>query len=144
MTFFEDSLERLKKQLHLHKDQEIAAALGMSKSAFAERKKRDAFPDEKLWALAQNQPELNIDVLGVLTGISTKGHKEIALHNRASDLMHVNADDFESIKRSSKQMRDALRYAPLSSRESLLLAQFNNADEVGKKHIETAAKLAAK
>ena len=68
MDFFSDSLGRLKHYLRVSKDQEVAAALGLSKTAFSERKKRNSFPEKELRALAQQRPELGIDVEYVLTG----------------------------------------------------------------------------
>lgn len=68
MDFFSDSLERIKHYLRVSKDQEVAEALGMSKTAFSERKKRGSFPEKELRALAQQRPELGIDVEYVLHG----------------------------------------------------------------------------
>ena len=72
MDLFSDSLDRLKYSLRVSKDQEVAAALGMSKTAFSERKKRGSFPDKELRALAQQRPELNLDVDYVLTGVAAR------------------------------------------------------------------------
>lgn len=69
MDFFSYPLTRLKHALRVSKDQEVAEALGLSKTAFSERKKRGAFPDENLRVLAAKRPELGIDVDYVLTGI---------------------------------------------------------------------------
>jgi transcriptional regulator with XRE-family HTH domain len=68
MDFFSDSLERIKHYLRVSKDQEVAEALGMSKTAFSERKKRGSFPEKELRALAQQRPDLGIDVEYVLHG----------------------------------------------------------------------------
>lgn len=66
MDFFSDSLSRLKHELRVSKDGEVAVALGMTKTAFSERKKRGSFPEKELRALAAEKPE--IDVHYVLTG----------------------------------------------------------------------------
>lgn len=50
----------------MSKDGEVAVALGMTKTAFSERKKRGSFPEKELRALAAEKPE--IDVHYVLTG----------------------------------------------------------------------------
>lgn len=68
MDLFSDSLVRLKHYLRVSKDQEVAEAIGLSKTAFSERKKRNSFPEKELRALAQQRPELGIDVDYVLTG----------------------------------------------------------------------------
>lgn len=44
----------------------------MSKTGFAERKRRGSFPEDKLFALATKRPELGIDVHYVLHGESAK------------------------------------------------------------------------
>lgn len=69
MDLFSDSLARLKHYLRVSKDQEVAVALGLSKTAFSERKKRNSFPEKELRALAQQRPELGIDVDYVMTGV---------------------------------------------------------------------------
>ena len=66
MDFFQEALARLKFLLRVSKDGEIAEALGLSKQAFSERKKRGAFPERELLALAALRPE--IDPVYVLTG----------------------------------------------------------------------------
>lgn len=68
MDLFSDLLLRLKHELRTSKDQEVAAALGLSKTAFSERKKRGSFPERELLALAEARPELGIDTHYVLTG----------------------------------------------------------------------------
>jgi len=66
--FFEEQIARLKSQLRVKEDQEVADLLGMSKAAFSARKTRGSFPEDKVRALAQQRPELGIDVDYVLTG----------------------------------------------------------------------------
>lgn len=68
MDLFSDSLARLKHQLRVSKDREVADALGLSPTAFSERKKRGSFPQRELVALAQSKPELGLDVTYILTG----------------------------------------------------------------------------
>lgn len=63
---FDQKILRLKQCLNVTTDKEVAEILGMSKSALAERKRRDAFPEKILRALAAEKPE--IDLLYVLTG----------------------------------------------------------------------------
>ena len=67
-TFFDQQLSRLKKVLEVREDQEAATALGMTKAAFSARKTRGSVPEKELRALAQQRPELGIDVEYVLTG----------------------------------------------------------------------------
>jgi hypothetical protein len=68
MNIFSDALDRLKHELRVSKDQEVAVMLGFSKTAFSERKKRGAFPDREVRALAANRPELKLDAEYICTG----------------------------------------------------------------------------
>lgn len=70
MVFFSDSLSRLKHALRVSKDQEVAEALGLSKTAFSERKKRESFPIKEVFELAQQKPELGLDPDWIVTGTS--------------------------------------------------------------------------
>ena len=67
-SFFEQALLRFKAQLQVQSDKQVAEQLGMSPTAFNDRKKRDAFPADKIWALATKRPDLNLDVVYILTG----------------------------------------------------------------------------
>ncbi len=69
MESFESVLLRLKAELKVPTDKEVGALLGLQEKALSARKRRDAFPEDKLRALAQQRPELNIDVGYVLNGV---------------------------------------------------------------------------
>lgn len=58
---FEQKFLRLKEQVGLSKDMEIAQLLGMSKAALSERKRRGSFPMDKLHTLASKHPGINLD-----------------------------------------------------------------------------------
>lgn len=66
---FDAQLRRLKAALGVREDQEAAKALGMTKAALSLRKKRNAFPRDKLVALATSRPDLGIDATYVVSGI---------------------------------------------------------------------------
>ena len=68
MNFFEEAALRLKQQLGVSQDKEVASHLGLSPRAWAGRKQSNAFPEKELRALVQQRPELGIDVEYVLTG----------------------------------------------------------------------------
>ncbi len=70
MNFFEEATLRLKQQLKMTEDKQVAGELGLTESAWKMRKKRESFPEKELWALAAQHPELKIDVGYVLNGIS--------------------------------------------------------------------------
>lgn len=58
---FEGKLRRLKEALRVREDQDVAAALGMSKAAFSARKARHSFPDDSVLKLQQStRPNLNV------------------------------------------------------------------------------------
>jgi len=61
------AMQRLKAALHVNKDVEVATALGLSKAAFSERKRHGSFPEKKLRSLAEQRPELHLDVDHILT-----------------------------------------------------------------------------
>lgn len=92
MNNFSDCLLRLKKALGVSKDIEIAEQLGLSKTAFAERKRRGAFPDRELRALVLKRPELRIDADYVLTGVSAKTKANQMLQNFGPRLVEVRGD----------------------------------------------------
>lgn len=81
MKNFDEQLLRLKQGVKLTADQDVAAMLGMKKEALFQRKKRDAFPDDKVWALATQRPDLQLDVAYILTGIPTNVRS--AMHQTA-------------------------------------------------------------
>lgn len=72
MNFFEEATLRLKQQLKVTEDKQVAEVLGMTGNAWTMRKRRSSFPETELYALAAKRPELGIDVNYVLTGESTK------------------------------------------------------------------------
>jgi transcriptional regulator with XRE-family HTH domain len=72
MDFFEEVTLRLKQQLKVTDDKEVAAALGMSASALNMRKKRGNFPTKEVFALAAQRPELGLDPDWIVTGSSTR------------------------------------------------------------------------
>lgn len=70
-TTFLQRLLRLKLQLNTELDRDVAAALGMSATAFNERKHRGSFPVDRLYAVAQQRPELGLDVAYILGDANT-------------------------------------------------------------------------
>ena len=118
MDFFSDSLLRLKHYLRVSKDQEVANALGLSKTAFSERKKRSSFPEKELRALAQQRPELGIDVDYVLTGITaaSRGLNDAARARveRASDA-GLGFDDLYAYAKSQSHGPGSARVKQLAA-----------------------------
>lgn len=65
---FVERLDRLKCDLGLHTDKEVALVLGMRPSALRARLRRGAFPEIALRSLAKSRPDLLIDPDFVLSG----------------------------------------------------------------------------
>ncbi len=61
---FSEKLARLKHELRVSKDGEVAKLLGLSATAFSERKKRESFFEKEVAA----RPELLVDLNYVVTG----------------------------------------------------------------------------
>lgn len=83
MDLFEEATLRLKQQLKVTEDKEVAALLGISASALNMRKKRGNFPIKEVFALAAKRPELGLDPDWIVTGASNKvetaGSREASL-----------------------------------------------------------------
>ena len=146
MDFFSDSLLRLKHYLRVSKDQEVANALGLSKTAFSERKKRSSFPEKELRALAQQRPELGIDVDYVLTGAGRDGVTSAVAMGWAADkpsrenVAQRLAGDGGGLRGGHSAPQAVTRpLAPAPSDEALLLAAFRAADAPGRAAVLLAA-----
>lgn len=127
MKKFDEQLLRLKSLAGVASDQEIAALLGLSKAALSDRKKRDAFPLDKLKALAMDRPDLNIDVIYVMTGDYTSVYQAK-----------------EMLATQSVVGADPKNSQGINIREQALLQHFRKATEEGKKAIEATAKALAR
>lgn len=68
MENFQGVLLRLKEQLGVETDKEVAELLGMTVKAFTARKSRGSFPEDKLLALVARRPELLLDADYILMG----------------------------------------------------------------------------
>lgn len=113
MNLFSECLNRLKPVLRVSKDQEVAAALGLSKTAFSERKKRGSFPDRELRALARERPELNIDVDYVLTGVAQAAVEIIEAAQAGTPLVRVCGAELqllENYRACPPPDREAIRH----------------------------------
>lgn len=101
MVSFEQALLRLKERVGVQSDKELAALLGLSPTAFSDRKKRNAFPEDKLRALVQQRPDLGIDVDYVLTG-RTRAQIQAAVVGLPARLRELRGE------RSVEEMADLL------------------------------------
>ncbi len=157
MKKFDEQLLRLKQVVKLPEDQDVAALLGLSKAAFSDRKKRDAFPDDKLAALAIRRPELGIDVSHVITG---KTRAEIAamaqgIPERIAQAGGPAGASLEEVKRFITEHPDVDVVQLLTGQatpavgdlppvERTLIANYRAADAAGQALIAATAAMAAK
>lgn len=118
MNEFDEQLARLRRLLGATEDQEVAAALGMTKAAFSARKRRGAFPRDKLLALKASQPALDVDY--VLTGVPRLRPAQTAgdSRQRNSDALAElggNADPLNHVRDASRtlnQLVNQVGFAP--------------------------------
>lgn len=68
MDFFDEATLRLKQQLKVTEDKQVAAVLGLSEGAWKMRKKRSSFPMQEIFDLAAEHPELGLDPDWIKTG----------------------------------------------------------------------------
>jgi hypothetical protein len=74
MTPFEEKLLRLKQELGVATDGEVAEALGLSKASLSDRKRRNSFPFDLVFSLSDRRPSGALDVVYVITGERISGH----------------------------------------------------------------------
>lgn len=141
MRAFDQQLLRLKQALGVTEDQAVAAALGLSKAAFADRKKRGAFPIDKLKALAGEQPGLRIDVNFVLTGESLELERRLAAITAGTKA--ANRIGEERARRAVQEEVFRAVVESLDQDEQRLVADFRAADAQGKAVLLSTATLLA-
>lgn len=130
MVLFKPVLLRLKEQLGVSTDKEVAAILGLSPAAFYDRKKREAFPEDKLLALVARQPELDLDVAYILTGESARAHAVMGAVRAATEIV----DRLGGTKAERQARADVLlagvvnaSRSNLSDEEKMLLGRYRDA-----------------
>lgn len=89
-TLFEAALLRLKGALQVTTDKEVAELLGMSPNALNERKRRDAFPEDKVRALAAR---LHFDADYVITGVAQAAQELIEAAREGRPMKKVGPED---------------------------------------------------
>lgn len=137
MRQFDQQLLRLKQRLGMAEDQAVANALGMSKAAFADRKRRGAFPVDKLKALAADRPDLHLDVKYILVGVSDELERRLAAVGVATAIAS-EAKDKQARYAVQQEAFEAI-VGMLARDEQQLLHCYRRADEKGKTVLLTAA-----
>lgn len=85
MKNFLEMLLRLKEQLGVQADKDVAAFLGMSPTALNQRKSRDVFPEKEVLALKSLRPELALDVDYIFTGIRSTQYEALNVDSKKSN-----------------------------------------------------------
>lgn len=117
MENFLAALLRLKEQLVMQTDKQVADALGMSATAFNQRKARAAFPETEVLALSARRPELKLDVTYVLTGerVSELQREQMAVLNQTvqatgdAALIEKTVDAHKEVAALQKRRKDAYK-----------------------------------
>ncbi|GMV76456.1 MAG: hypothetical protein AMXMBFR78_34050 [Rubrivivax sp.] len=115
MDAFEQKLQRLELALGVRGDGKLAAALGMTPAALSDRKRRGAFPVQRLVALAKERPESGVDPVFVVSGKRITGHvRDVLMSHLAAgaDLDEAAIEQFVVDLAQEQAARDAKR-APL-------------------------------
>jgi hypothetical protein len=120
MSFFEEATLRLKQQLGVSYDKQVAKALSLSESAWKKRKERGIFPEKELWALAAQQPDLNLDVDYVLTGITREAHARLAANQAAGERARRYGGDFRAGWEASDRDMEIIQKALNADRQEFL------------------------
>lgn len=150
MKNFIDISNRLKTVLSVTMDKELAELLGISKYSFAERKKRNSFPEKELKALANDRPDLNLDVDYILTGYSEA--KETVENNFWDTVMKGYSQENHRTRLNDESEgfdvelpptpNDASSKVLLNSEEMMLVSCYRKSSEDSKQKILDVAKMA--
>lgn len=137
MKAFVAALLRLKQQAGVSTDKEVAALLDMKETALNARKARDAFPEDKVWALAQRRPDLVIDPGYVITGRSSELQRA-ANQVIAAELALATATQQGKPGTPAQRLKKAAAivealHTPLSADEQLLLDAYRDLSPAGRK-----------
>lgn len=131
-VLFEPVLLRLKEQLSVSTDKEVAALLGLGEKAFNARKKRGAFPEDKLLALVAKRPDLNLDVAYILTGDRAVVHAVMGAVRAAADIVErLGGTKAERKARSDALMSSVVQASrgAISEEEQLVLGRYRAASQ---------------
>ncbi|EIJ68155.1 helix-turn-helix domain-containing protein [Pasteurella bettyae] len=133
MDSFQEKLFRLKNELKIKDDKDIAEMLGFGVKAFSARKSRNSFPEKELFALKAKCPELNLDMDYILLGHRRETYEAIE-QEMLKDMPKTDEPRFDP----NREMEN------LMPAENLLLQYFRTAGKEGKEMILNVAKMAAK
>ena len=141
MKNFTDIVNRLKTELSVTMDKDVAEFLGMSKSAFAERKRRGAFPKEALMLADLKHSELKLNVEYILNG--KRGDELNQFLSKAAKEKierHIDTEDI-TVEEQPITPKDADAYVLVNMEEKILLNWYRRSDTKGKRLIFDIAKM---
>ncbi|PJG83796.1 helix-turn-helix domain-containing protein [Caviibacterium pharyngocola] len=143
MTTFINQLNRLKTELSLTMDKDIAEFLGLTKTAFAERKRRGVFPENLLRVAVLNNPNTKIDVDYVLTG--NRDSQTVKDQEMIEEMKEKIVELSESSNGPkfylAHEPEDAIYPIPLTMEEMMLINYFRKSNEKGKQLIIDSARM---
>lgn len=138
MKNFTDKLNRLKTELSLTMDKDVASFLGLTKSAFAERKRRGVFPEEALRLADLANPHLKLNIEYILTGKKDDIHSFLSKHSK--EKTKLNSEDYFA-EEVFITPENADTTVLLNFEEVLLLSNYRRSDSKGKKAIFDMAQM---
>lgn len=128
MEDFKKILLRLKNELGVETDNQVAEFLGLTPAAFRTRKNRNTFPVHQLTVFALSHPELKLDLDYILGNQPKQEDKGIEI------IVNPNAIE---------ELDEDMDIDNLSPRETLLIKYFRHSRENGKETILRIAKMEA-
>lgn len=132
-NFFDEALLRLKAELRVQSDKDVAARLGMKPTAFNVRKSRASFPRDKVVTMGA---EGKIDAAFVLTGVRSEVHAQLAKVRVASEMASQLPGSPEERSAMAGLLLNGMSLAP---DEQMLLDAYRAMDAAGKKALLSAA-----
>lgn len=129
MDDFKKILLRLKNELSVETDNEVAELLGMTPAAFRTRKNRGTFPVHQLTEFVFSHPELNLNLDYLLDG-------ERKIKNQDKLEITVNPNEID-------EFDEDMNLGKLSSTEVLLIKYFRKSGQKGKSITLRIAKMEA-
>lgn len=134
MKNFTNILNRLKTELSLTMDKDVAEFLGLTKSAFAERKRRNVFPEEALRLADLANPHKKLDVEYILTGKKDPLSEFLARNSKQVIQDGVDLEECETEEIFITPL-DADTNVLLNFEETLLISNYRRSSTKEKKMI---------
>jgi hypothetical protein len=126
MNIFEEATLRLKQQLKVTEDKQVAAALELTDAAWKMRKKRGNFPIKEVFALAAQRPELGLDPDWIVTGSSHKTETEGSDETSLLECYRMmNAHNQHQLRQIALLWSGVMELKPTNKKEEIVLDLLN-------------------